>query len=245
MIRTLLIDDEKHARDLLIKVLSGIPHVKVVGEADGVEDGLTLIEELRPDLLFLDIEMPHKSGFDLIRELPEMEKKPEIIFVTAFDTYAVEAFKYSAFDYLLKPVDREDLVESLSRYEERRLNSSVNERLGRLFSFLDQKQRIKFNLRTGTLIIDPRELIYCLADGNYSHLKLSGNKTEMVSFNLGYVEKQLAGHYFYRLNRSVLINIEHVIKIDKRNKSCELRCDGEFISFKTSLSKLRELEEMI
>jgi DNA-binding LytR/AlgR family response regulator len=245
MIRSLIIDDEKKSREVLKELLLKVPDLINVGVASDVDEGLEQIIRHSPDLIFLDIEMPVKSGFDLVREIADMPEKPEIIFITAYDKYAIEAFKYSAFDYLLKPIGREEMIQTIDRYKKNRLNTSFSNRMNKLFSYMRNKERIKFNLRTGLLIIDPGDLIYCEADGNYTHLILTNGKSEMVSFNLGLVEKELEGKGFFRLNRSVLVNIDHVIKIDTRNKTCELKYDHSYVKFKVSQAKIKELQAII
>ncbi|MGC9341991.1 MAG: LytR/AlgR family response regulator transcription factor [Bacteroidales bacterium] len=245
MIRSLIIDDEKRSREVLDELIAKIEGLTVVGFAESVDEGLDKIIQLSPDLIFLDIEMPLKTGFDLVREMADIDNKPEIIFITAYDKYAIEAFKYAAFDYLLKPVGLDDLLSSIKRFKKKKLKSDFNNRINKLFAYLRNKERIKFNLRTGLLIINPEDLIYCEADGNYTHLILTDGKSEMVSFNLGLVEKELEGKGFFRLNRSVLVNLDHIIKIDTRNKTCEVKYDHSYVKFKISQEKIKELKSLL
>lgn len=245
MIRSLIIDDEKRSRDVLSELLLKVPDIKNLDVAADVDEGLEKVIHYKPDLIFLDIEMPVKSGFDLVRAISDLTEKPDIIFITAYDKYAIEAFKYAAFDYLLKPIGLDVLVETINRLKKKKLNSTYSNRVDKLFTYLRNKERIKFNLRTGLLIIDPGDLIFCEADGNYTHLVLADGKSEMVSFNLGLVEKELEGKGFFRLNRSVLVNIDHIIKIDTRNRTCEVKYDHSYIKFKVSQAKIRELQDLL
>ncbi|MCF8378112.1 MAG: response regulator transcription factor [Bacteroidales bacterium] len=244
MIRVITIDDERRSREVLSELLSLISGVKIISEAGNVEEAVKEIREKKPDLIFLDIEMPKKSGFDLLRDIKNDNHIPAIIFVTAYDSYAIEAFKYSAFDYLLKPINREDLQNSLNRFREFRNKKNISDKLGELFRFMEEPKKLVFDLRTGLLIIEPEELVYCEADGNYTHLHLKTGRVEMVSFNIGYVEKLLQAYDFFRLNRSVLINKEHILKLDLRSKACEVSYNGKYLKFKISPAKLTELKAL-
>ena len=245
MVRSVIIEDEKRSREVLLELAQNIPLLEVVGEAGDADQGLEMIRKHEPDVIFLDIEMPVKTGFDLLREMAGFPKKPEVIFITAYDKYAIDAIRHAAFDYLLKPVGLKELTETILRFREKRDTLSFNQRMDKLYSFLNKKERIKFNLRTGILVIDPGDLIYCEADGNYTHLLLTNGKSEVVSFNLGYVEEELKGKGFFRLNRSVLVNLDHIIKLDTRNKACEVKYDNSYVKFKISGQKLKELKEIL
>lgn len=245
MIKSLIIEDERRSREVLLELVDLIPGLEVVGEAGDVDTGIEKIIELQPDVIFLDIEMPVKNGFDLIRELKETGENPEVIFVTAYDKYAIEAFKYAAFDYLMKPVGLTELNSSINRLRLKRKSSTFNERMARLINYLDEKEKIKFNLRTGILIIDPKDLVYCEADGNYTHLILTDGKSEVVSFNLGHVEEQLKSRGFFRVSRSVLVNLDHIIKLDTRNRFCELKYDQSYLKLKVSQAKIKELQAIL
>ncbi len=244
MIKAIVIDDERRSRKVLAELLSFISDVKIIAEAGNVDEGVVEIRKLKPDLIFLDIEMPLKSGFDLLKEIQNDSHIPDIIFVTAYDRYAIEAFKYTAFDYLLKPINRSDLKETIDRYRESKTKSNLTSKLSELFSYMEAPKKLIFDLRTGLLIIDPIKLLYCVADGNYTYLHLDDGRSEVVSFNIGYVEKKLQSFDFYRLNRSILINIEHILKLDLKNRTCELKSNGEYLKFKVSQAKLSELKAL-
>lgn len=176
MIRVITIDDERRSRMVLAELLSFIPEVEIIFEAGNVDDAVREIRDQKPDLIFLDIEMPIKSGFDLLMEIKADSHIPDIIFVTAYDRYAIEAFKYTAFDYLLKPINRSELQNSLNRYRETKSKEKINDKLGELFRFMEEPKKLVFDLRTGLLIIDPEELVYCEADGKYPKFRISPAK---------------------------------------------------------------------
>lgn len=244
MIRVITIDDERRSRKVLAELLSFIPDVNIIFEAGNVDEAVKEIRARKPDLIFLDIEMPKKSGFDLLKEIKSDSHIPAIIFVTAYDRYALEAFKYAAFDYLLKPINRSELQNSLDRYKESRSKDGLGDKLKELFHFMEEPKKLILDLRTGLLIIDPEELVYCEADGNYTHLHLKTGRVEMVSYNIGHVETLIKPYKFFRLNRSVLINVEHILKLDLRGKTCELSLNDKYLKFKISPAKLAELKAL-
>jgi two-component system LytT family response regulator len=189
--------------------------------------------------------MPVMNGFEYVKELAGGDYTPDIIFVTAYDKYAIEAIRHSAFDYILKPVGLEDIKSTMRRYMVSEKRKGLNGRFQKLIGYLSRSEKIKFDLRTGYLFVNPDELIYCEADGNYTHLMLEDGKEEVVSFNLGHVENQLMDHSFFRINRSVLVNLKHIKKLDSRNKLCELKYNNSYKKFKISSSKVKQLEQLL
>jgi len=242
-LKVLIVDDEFHSRELLKDMLSLVEGVEIAGCVTNAEDALANFQENRPDLVILDIEMPGKSGFDLVQEWKSKRFQPDIIFITAYDRYAIEAFKYSAFDFLLKPIVLEELKQTIIRYRKRISKTQPERKFERLFQYLSKPEKLKFDLRTGFLILEASELTYCEADGNYTLLYMRDGRKEIVTYNIGNVEEQLEKFNFFRLSRSVLINLDHVIKVDIRNRYCELKVDGLFHKFTIPRSKIRELEE--
>ncbi len=240
----LIVDDEKKSREVLKELISHIPVLEFAGEASNVNSAVEITHALKPDLVLLDIEMPVNNGFEYVKEIARMEQIPDVIFVTAYDKYAIEAIRHSAFDYILKPVGLEDIKATIRRYLVSEKRKGLNGRFNSLLGYLSRNEKIKFDLRTGFLFVDPEELIYCEADGNYTHLVLEDGKEEVVSFNLGHVECQLGGYSFFRINRSVLVNLKHIKKLDSRNKICELKHNNSYKKFKISSSRIKELVEL-
>ena len=234
-IRTIIVDDEKDAVDLLLELLKKYPEVEVVSTACNAEEGYRNILEFHPDLIFLDIRMPRESGLELSVKLTGLPERPAIIFITAYDRVAISAIKNAALDYILKPVNRQELKEAIERFRKYRFQSNVNNKLEQLYARLTRPPKIKFNTRTGFLILDPADIVYCQADGNYTEVITVRGKKETITANLGYVVNNLPKDIFVRAGRSYAVNLNFIIRIDRKTRTCEVGLNG--ISYTLSLPK--------
>ncbi len=241
-IKVFIVDDERSARDLLKSLLADLPWILVLGEADNVDQALSEIKEKKPDVILLDIQMPRKDGFVLVEKLFQYKIQVEIIFITAFEKYAIQAIRASAFDYLLKPAKKAELLDTLKKLSEKVNTKITEEKFSRLILELSDQKKIKFRYRTGFIMIDPDEIIYCQADSNYSVLQLESGKSLTVSINLGKVEEILPYNSFCRISRSALVNLKYINRVDRKSMTCELFNN---VSHTLSLSKkyLQNLEE--
>ncbi len=226
LIRAVIIDDEQDAIDLLKELLKEHREVEVVATAIDSEQGYRAILEHHPDLVFLDIQMPRENGLQLAGRLPDLPDRPAIIFVTAYDQFAISAIKKAALDYILKPVGRRDLEEALSRYQHYRYRTFVSSKLEELIDRISHPQRIKFNTRSGFVVIDPDDILFCIAEGNYTEVILTSGKSEMVTHSLGSMEAILPSAIFFRSSRSHLINIRYILRLERKNRTCELGANG-------------------
>ena len=243
MIKLLIVDDEQDVRELLTIYLSKYPDVQVIGTADSVDSAVSLTMDKKPDLVLLDISMPGKDGFSYISEIQEKELYPGIIFVTAFENYAIRAIRNAAFDYLLKPLKREDLFGALDRFKvqmQRRNQTDYSELIELLSS--SKPEKLRLNTRTGYFFVDPNDIIYCEADGNYSHITLYSGKNEISSQNLGNLEKLLEQHNFFRISRSFIINLRYLARVDRRSNICEMEYNGFSQQLKVPAQKIKLLE---
>jgi two-component system, LytTR family, response regulator len=201
-----IVDDERLARAKLRAMLEHYPQISIAGEADSAEAAIELINEERPDVVFLDIQMPGGSGFDLVNRL---ERPVRIIFVTAFDEYAIRAFEINALDYLLKPVTQERLTRAVERLSHSQTPSeSPSRRLEHddfLFLTIDQNSRF---LRV-------REIKYISAADVYSEIITADERKTLVLKPLSEWEERLPEKYFARIHRSTIINIEFVERVEK------------------------------
>ena len=170
---------------MLINLLDSFEYINVIATAENVDHVFELVKLNNPDIVFLDIEMPTKNGFELLEILIGEGLNPAIIFTTAYDRYAIKAFKYAAFDYLLKPIKPDELKLTIKRYVENKKTFNLVQNSQKLDQFLNKEGLLKLDMRTGTLIIEPQELVLCIADGNYTHLYLADGKQETVTYNLG------------------------------------------------------------
>lgn len=187
MIRAIIVDDEPKGRNLLKELISDrFPEIHILALAQNADEGIHTITKFRPDVIFLDINMPGKTGFDMLAEIQNINF--EIVFITAYDKYAIRAFRYHAFDYLLKPVDAEELTNCIERLKEKRLQMDLSERLGLLISQIHHPQqipdRITINSLDGITIIPVGDIIYLEAAGTYTLFYLKSSDKIVSSLNL-------------------------------------------------------------
>ncbi len=220
-LNAILIDDEPNNLDHLHFLLDKhCPDVQVAGTAQNVEDGLALIAASRPDLLFLDIQMPGKDGFDLLKALPDREL--EVIFVTAYEQYGIQAVKFSAIDYLLKPIDTAELTEAVHKVSERVKNKRRNDQLENLLELIDKKtdktsHRISLPMMRETRLVLTSDIIRCEAANNYTSFFLTTGETLIVSKPIYEYEELLADYGFLRCHQSHLVNSGHVLSLIKED----------------------------
>lgn len=241
-IRAIVVDDEPNSRDILAHLLRLDGDVIVLAKCQNINEAMDAIVEHKPDLVFLDIEMPGGSGFELIERLSKTELNPAVVFVTAYNQYAIKAIKYAAFDYLLKPVDLDDLNQTIQRFREdfesNRVKSKAENLLGQIADF----HKLKFNMRNGAVFIDPDDIVWCEASGSYTILHFQARKDEVVSVSLKEVEMQLEGLPFFRVSRSAIINLRYLSRIDRRNKMCIVQKSDKIFEVQGTPAQLRILE---
>lgn len=211
--KTLIIDDERLARNELKRLLEPYHKIEIVGEAANAEEALPLIRELEPELLFLDIQMPGKNGFELLASIEG--KVPDVIFTTAHDDYAIKAFEFNALDYLLKPIDGERLKDAIQRVEEDRdtheeSSEEKPERAGRILGEND-KVFVKDGEKCWFVKLGKIRLFESM--GNYVRLHFDDQKP-LVLKSLNSLEDRLDPENYFRANRKHIINLEWVEKIE-------------------------------
>jgi len=221
-INAVLVDDSEQARKLLRLMLFELaPDVNLLGEANDVNSAVELIKKVKPDVVFLDIEMPGKSGLQLLEELPREQINYEIIFTTAFNEYALKAFRLSAIDYLLKPIPEKDLMEAIARLRERKDQKAVKSRLEALTSNLNQENEkvLCIPVLNGYDYLKLQEIEFIEADGSYAKITTIDNKCKLVSKNLKYFENALTDqNRFVRVHRSFLINLDQMKSFNRSSR---------------------------
>ncbi|MEO8211353.1 MAG: LytTR family DNA-binding domain-containing protein [bacterium] len=224
MITALLVDDEKKNRDSLCKLLvEYCPEVSVIGEAGSVNDALSFIAKNKPQLVFLDVEMPGGSGFDLLRQVDKIDFK--IIFVTAHSHYAIKAIRFSAVDYLLKPVDTDDLIAAVKKAADEKVNTDEHYK-GLLHNLNSSNSyKLAIPIKDGFAFLAPDEIIRLEADGTYTHIYTNTEKYTGTK-NIKEYEQLLADQNFFRSHNSHLINLKHVKRFS--------RLDGYFVHMSDS-----------
>jgi DNA-binding LytR/AlgR family response regulator len=240
-LNALIVDDEENARILLARLLEETFLFNEIRSAESVDGAFNELNHFTPDIIFLDIKMPGKDGFEFIKDLPESYRKSKIVFVTAFDQYAIKAIKNQAFDYLLKPMNRKELKDCISRYIESRDENSGNR--DSLKADNSKITRIRVNTRTGTLFINPADILYCKAEGNYTSV-CTGKKHYLCSLNLGKVLELLPKSGFIRIGRSHIINFEHITMLDRKECSILLTHESESVKVQIPRQHLKDLDNM-
>ncbi|MCZ4407501.1 LytTR family DNA-binding domain-containing protein [Cryomorphaceae bacterium 1068] len=208
--KVLLIDDERLARKELSSLLEKHDNIEIIGEAQNADEAKKLIEELNPDLIFLDIQMPGKTGFELLEEL---EATPEVIFVTAYDDYAIRAFEVNALDYLLKPVDELRLDHALLKVQERVDKTKEDDTESENDSPLTMEDQIFLKDGDKCWFVTLKDIKMFESEGNYVRVYF-GNSKPLILKSLNNLEKRLIEKDFFRINRKFIVNLKEVIHIE-------------------------------
>lgn len=215
MIRTVIIEDEEHSRHLLLQMLhEHYRQLHVVSEAGSVKEGLKAISEQKPNLVFLDIELQSETSFEILEQLPEINF--ELIFTTAFDHYALKAIKFCAIDYLLKPIDLNDLRLAISKAEKRLnrdyLNKNLEVLLHNIKSGSQNNHRIALSTLEGLVFVSVNDIIYCESSGPYTKFIFKQADKIITSKHLKEYEDLLTGYDFFRIHKSYLVNLREIKK---------------------------------
>lgn len=205
--KALVVDDERLARQELKNLLESINSVEVIGECTNADEAIAMIDELDPDLVFLDIQMPGKTGFDLLEEI---EKVPEVIFVTAYDDFAIKAFEVNALDYLLKPINPTRLEEAVIKVSDR-LKYLKEEEVNT--SQLSMNDQIFLKDGDRCWFVKLSDIRYFESEGNYVRVHFENNKP-LILRSLNNLEKRLDSKTFFRANRKFIVNLHWIEKAD-------------------------------
>ena len=241
MIRSILVDDEVHSLDALAILLSDYcPQVEVVAKCASPQLALDLIRTASPDLLFLDIEMPGLNGFELLEQLGSISFK--VVFITSYDQYGIKAIKFSALDYLLKPIDPQELVAAVGKVQsEKQLPTQAQYQF--LLSQIQQRdqqfQRMALPTSDGYVLISVDQIVYCEANDNYSHFHLKGGATTTACRTLKDVEEQLSEFPFMiRVHHSYLVNLNEIARYVRGEGGYLVMNDGTSINVSRSRKEL-------
>jgi two-component system LytT family response regulator len=236
LLRTLIVDDERLARENLKGLLAIHEEIAVVGEARNSEEARKMIAAQRPDLVFLDIQMPGGSGFDLLERL---ESPPPIIFVTAFDNYAIRAFEVNALDYLLKPVEPKRLAKAIKRVNKRDTESY------RISGLLRYTDRVFLDTGRQAVFLDVAEIAAIRAEGNYTQVINVYDRSYLVRVPIYQWEARLPADSFVLLERSLLINRSHIRRYVLQTRQVEVYLGGIAQPFLLGRQGLRRFKEKV
>lgn len=232
-LRAVIVEDEKHSRETLNNLLSEFcSNIEVVGLADSVSEAIEVINNQKPDVIFLDIELQSGTGFDVLNKIAHLNFK--VIFTTAFEQYAIKAVKFSSLDYLLKPIDVEELQHAVEKARKAKDREVYRKKLETLFSNLKQQQpnleKICLSTTDGFEFIDVSDIIYCKAEGSYTNFILKDSSSILVSKHLKEYENLLKDLNFMRVHNSFLINLKEVKKYIKSDGGYILMNNNDTVS---------------
>ena len=243
-IKSIIVDDEKHGRENLAGILKQYcSEIELLGEANSVESAISLVQEFNPDLIFLDIEMPRANGFQLLEHFKDF--RFEVIFVTAYGNYAIKAIRFSAADYILKPINYHDLKAAVEKVAERIQQKQENLRMKQLVYNLSQPQNPRIGLPAGDRIefIEVGKIIRCQGEGNYSHIFFDGNKPLLVAKTLVEFEDLLGEYSFFRVHKTHLVNLKHVVAYLKTDGGTLQLSNGDTVTI--SRRRKEEVQKML
>lgn len=246
MLNVLIVDDEQKARNILHHyMVNFIPEVGEIRQAASADEALEILQTFQPGIVFLDVEMPHKNGFDLLIEV----SNPlfDVIFTTAYNQYAIQAIRFSALDYLLKPVDPEELKTAVQRHLEKKENEEQKKQLySNLVQNIEKKEIKDFKIAVpsteGVHFFKVEDILRLEADSSYTHIHLVNKKPFIASKTLRHFEEMLEEFHFIRTHKSHLVNPKHITRISNDN-SFVLLTDGSQVE--VSRRKKDEVQEQL
>ena len=238
MIRSIIVDDEQHCIKALLNDLEkNCPSVEVLDTCNSAKEGMMSVKKHQPDLVFLDVEMPWMNGFEMLELIGDLNFS--IIFTTAHDEFAAKAFRISAVDYLLKPIDAADLKAAVQKVEKKMNGGGSLEHITNLLRNIKQPsdhQKIALPQREGYEFVEVSSILYCQAEGAYTKVLLENKRSMLISRTLGDVEELLPPHMFQRIHNSFLVNLSYISQF--------LRSDGGYVVLnngeKLAVSKSRK-----
>jgi two-component system LytT family response regulator len=232
MLKAVIIDDELKSREVLETLLTQmIEGVAVVGTAESVATGTKLIEKHLPDVVFLDVEMPRKDGFQLLEEMSPFDF--EVVFTTGHDQYAIQAFRTNAIDYLLKPIDLDQLRTAIERVNNKKERTQVSQNFDAFVQSIkktdDHLRQIALSSSDGLLFVKIDDIIYLRGDGAYTYFFLKNGKKITVSKNLMAYERQLESYKFFRVHKSFLIHLPEMKKYVRGDGGYVVMSNGDSV----------------
>jgi two-component system LytT family response regulator len=245
MLKILIVDDEQPIRNMISSILLMSDfNLEIVGQADSVSSGIKQIKELKPNLVLLDIKLPDGTGFDILNQVPQLNFS--VIFITAFEEYAIKAFKCSALDYILKPINIDELYAAIEKSKEQIANKNINQKLNIFLENLNsssiEDKKIVLKTQESIHIVKVTHIIRCESYHNYTEFFLRNNKKLLVSKTLKEYDKILSNFGFFRVHQSHLININNINSFEKTDGGYLVLTDGSQVP--VSKRKREELMQL-
>ena len=226
----IIVDDEESSRETLSKMLNKYcPDVQLMAKAENADEAFELIEEHKPDLVFLDVEMPHATGFDLLERFTKIDFN--VVFTTAYDQYAINAIKFNALDYLMKPINIKELIAAVNKVlKDKSENPLASDQIKSLIGQINQakvrNEKVGISTKAGVEFIAIEDVIRCEADGNYTKIFFHNSKPVLATGKIKTFESLLAEHKFVRVHNSHLININYLEQYIRGEGGLAIMSDG-------------------
>jgi two-component system LytT family response regulator len=242
MLKAILIDDEEMSRNILRDyIIKYCPDVTITAEAENIQQGIEVIKSHKPDIVFLDVEMPKGNGFDLLEQIKNVDF--ETVFVTAYDHYAIQALNYSAAYYILKPISIDELISSVEKIKKERTTKNTELSTKILLEYLNsgngQFQKIVLPLPDGFEVVNVKDIVHCVANDNFTDFHFLSKQKMMICRTLKFYEELLKDVGFIRVHKSHLVNITHIQKYNKGKGGQVTMCNGAVVD--VSPNKKEEL----
>lgn len=244
-IRTIIVDDEVFICDMLHRLLSTFEEIEVVQVFSSPANALVFLADNAVDLIFLDVQMPLMDGFEFLDRLDETMEIPSIIFVTGFEEFAVKAIKRAAFDFLIKPVNAEELAETIRRFKLCRNKDQNKRQINQLLDGVKNTHRLKLSSNNGINLIDPEDIFFIEAEGNYCWIRLKTGGSEMVTIQIGKLMEMLEDGKFFRISRQNVINLSCLHRLDKKKGVCYLKHEARIVELFVVRNRIHELLEAV
>lgn len=244
-ISVLIIDQEESCRQNLEKIIAGHSGINIIGSVDCGEKAITLCAQNKPDIVFLDNRLASKDGIDVVNEIRNFNLNPAIVFLSAVNENAVEAFEAAAFDFILKPVNKHVFLSTLNKFKNLRAVNTLIGKIRNLEKFHLKHKKLRFDNRASIMMIDPENILYFEADNCYSDIFLLSGKKETVCISLGIIETMLPPDMFFRISRTHIINLHYLNFIKRKDKKCELAVKDQCILLKITGDRIKILEQKL
>jgi len=232
-LKTIIVEDEQTSREILKNYIAKYcPTVEVVGEAENIDEALVLIRNNKLDLIFLDVEMPYGSGFDLLEKLGTIDF--EVVFVTAYNQYAIDALNNHASYYLLKPISIDELIKAVDYVTEIRTKENQLQNSVLVPKINSMEEKITIPTQDGFEVLQLKDILYCKADDNYTEIFLCNNQKKLVSKTLKYFEEMLSDNGFARIHKSYLVNVAYIASYKKGKGGTVYLSNGKELSVSAS-----------
>jgi two-component system LytT family response regulator len=243
-VKAIIIEDEKEDMYLMTNLLKSHQEIEIIAIANDIENGIAVVSLHKPDLIFLDINLYGRFSFEIIDAIHELSLNPKVIFTTAYDNYMNKAFKYAAFDYLLKPIDRQELKDTISRFVKNRDKTDLKKSYEK---FNEIRKKLIFNTTEGFEIIDPLAIVYLgtVKGQSYTEFFMNNGKVIVVTKGIGEVESLLQETHFFKIHRSYILNLNYLVKINRIRGICHLESMDIKYTVPISKEKIKLLKKQL